>query len=257
MAIEGYMLKNGVFACLLCGLLLSAPFASGLEAPDALYSKLSTRVEDYSLNADDLVHAFVAVADKCQIPMGIQWVVTPNAKQGVKLFWKSATLMQVLNDISKTQNGYIVQVRNGIVHISNSRIQSKQSFLTLKLQTFEVKNEIVGMASRKLRGIVKLTVLPPKIGPTGVGGNMFAKADEGPITLQLADSSVEDILDAFATASSKKIWIVTFVDSYIPTGTGFHRTVSLWNFHIPDDEQPIWDLFSWSDAVPSLPTDDH
>jgi len=68
----------------------------------------------------------------------------------------------------------------------------------------------------------------------------------------LKNVGVEDVLDALAVASARKIWIVTFSDDPTLTPTGFRRSLTLWNnFPIPDNEQPIWDMLHWRDVIPA------
>jgi hypothetical protein len=73
------------------------------------------------------------------------------------------------------------------------------------------------------------------------------------ITFQRDHSSVRENLDGLVNVSRKKIWVVTFVDSFIPTATGFHRTQTLWNNNaVSESEQPVWNMFSWDEPLPSV-----
>ena len=220
--------------------------------PDEIRSKLEASIQDYDLKADNFVLALMHVADEFRIPMGIEWVNTSQARTKVSLSWKNATIQEILEGIAKTQPGYEVQVRNGLVRIFSTKIPADQNFLHLTIKSFEANREVVQMASRRLRELVKTTVVPPKQGTGGIAGSLITNVEEPRIDMKLNDTSVEGVLDSLATASAKKIWVVTFVDSLIPTATGFRRTLTLWNGDpVPDNEQPVWDLFAWDEHVPT------
>jgi hypothetical protein len=75
---------------------------------------------------------------------------------------------------------------------------------------------------------------------------------EPEITVKLENTSVEGVLDSLVTASARKIVIVSFLDSFILTPTGFRRTETLWNYNpVPDDQQPVWDMLHWKEPIPS------
>ncbi len=102
-----------------------------------------------------------------------------------------------------------------------------------------MQNESTEMALLKLHDLIT----PRKTAGISIGGNMDPK-----ITLQLKDSTVQDILDALVVASARKIWIVTFSNDPTLTATGFRRSMSLWS-QTPSPE-PAWDLLHWGDKVP-------
>jgi hypothetical protein len=230
--------------------------ASPPSVPDELRSKLGKRVTDYSLEANSFVEALTRVAGEFQIPIGIAWVNAPAARAKVSLSMKSATVLELIEAVVKTQPGYEVSLGKSVVHVSSaSWVPGRQSPLTLKVKKFEVHGETVEVASRQLHDLVRIAASPPKLPPGGghrggVAGSLFGNSDEPKISVQLSDVTIEDALDAIIHASARKIWIVTFSNSLILTPKGFRRTQTLWNnFPIPDSEQPLWDLLHWGDAL--------
>jgi len=230
------------------------PLAPPATASDELRVKLGARVHSYKLTASNLVEALTQVAREFQIPMGIAWVNTPAARDKLALSWKDATVQEILEAIAKTQPGYEVQIGNGIVHVFSSKlVPDRQNFLRLRIRAFEVHEEATEVASRKLRDLAKVIVSPPRrqSGLGGIAGSLAANLDDPKVSVRLKNVSVEDVLDALAVSSPRKIWIVTFSDAPTLTPTGFRRTLTLWNnFPIPDNEQPIWDMAHWGDAIP-------
>ncbi len=230
------------------------PPASVPEAHQELNTKLDTKVHDYNLSAANFVEALTHVVGEFEIPMGIEWVDTPTAKARLNLSWKNATLEEVIRSITESQPGYQMEIKSGLVHIHPSKlIRDRQNFLKIKIKAFQSHDELDDVVSSKLRDLVKLTVSPPRPqrGRGGIGSSGAATLDVPRINLRLQGVTVEDVLDALVTASAKRIWIVTFSDDPKLTTTGYRRTLSLWNSSpIPDNEQPVWDLFHWGDPIP-------
>jgi len=246
------MPKRAGLLLFLCQFLLLPPFASCSADSDALQSELGAPVHDYSLTAHNFAEGLIGVATQFHVPMGIEWLNTPAARTPLTLDLKDTTLREILDAITRTQPGYEVRVGNGVVHVFSLNIPSNQNFLHLKVKRFEAHHDVVDMAERRLRNLVQSNVGRPQLGGGGRGGSLAANVGETTVDLQLEGVTVETVLDSLATASTKKIWVVTFVDSFIPTATGFRRTLTLWNkAPLPDDEQPVWDMFHWGDPIPS------
>ena len=229
--------------------------ASPPTVSEQLRARLRTTIPNYNLRAKNFIDALTRVAGEFQIPMGIAWINTPGARHDLSLSWTNATLQDIIEAVTKTQPGFQVQVGDGIVHIRNPKvIPPEQDFLTLRVNRFEVNNEHVDFVSRKLHDLVKLTLSPPKpqSGPGGIGGSPGYNLDEAKISMEMHNVTVEEILDRMALSSTKRIWIVTFSDDPTVTATGIRRTLTLWNtFPIPDEAQPLWDMFHWGDAIPT------
>jgi hypothetical protein len=166
-------------------------------------------------------------------------------------FMRNTTVMDLFVGIANTQPGYQVRMDGGVINVVSSAIPYDQNFLNVNVKSFRVQNEVVQMAERELRDIVMMKVAPPKSG--GILGSLATSPDEPNITFQRDHSSVRENLDGLVNVSRKKIWVVTFVDSFIPTATGFHRTQTLWNNNaVSESEQPVWNMFSWDEPLPSV-----
>jgi hypothetical protein len=246
------VLKRVALLLVVCKFLWIPPFAACYAESDALQARLIAPIHDYSLTAPNFAEALIQVASQFQIPIGIEWVNTPAARTPLTLNWKDTTVQQIFAAITTTQPGYELSVHDGIVHVFSMKVAPSQNFVHLKIERFEAHHQSVRLAERRLQGLVNLKVAPPKPTGEGRGESFAANTDESMVDLQFQDVTVEAILDSLATASSKKIWVVTFVDSFIPTETGFRRTLTLWNNSpFPDDQQPVWDTFHWGDSIPT------
>lgn len=209
-------------------------------------SVLSKRVTSYSLGPSSLVEALVHVSNDFQIPIGIAWVNSPTANAKTSYAWKNITVREIVDNIVRTQAGYEVRVKNGVVLVSPSHdlIPDSQNFLKLRLQYFESHDNFVEIASFKLH----MLVTPLKNGQMSIGATGDSKVD-----VELKNPTVEEALDAIAVASNRKIWVVTFLDESGLTSRGMRRTISLWSTKPqPDEEQPGWDLLRWGDSLPPL-----
>jgi hypothetical protein len=218
------------------------------------HTKLHSQIAAYTLVANDFAHALITLACKFNLPMGIEWVRSPGTLKKVSLSWKNASVQQMLETLVKSQPGYQLEISNGVTHVFPGSVNSSQKdFLTLKTEKFEVRNQVVEIASHDLRDLVKPKISPPPPSPNrpaGVGYSQGTNMDDPEFSLALEDVSVRQILDNMSLASDRKIWVVTFIDAP-SSANGFWRTATLWQRgDVPDTEQPLWDMFRWNDTIP-------
>lgn len=239
----------------LCLLVMQIPGAQhtqlGKRGSVGLEAKLQTHVTNYQLVADDFLDALLKVASEYKIPMGVVWVRTPAAMPGVNLSKKDATVQEIIQSLLKTQPEYTMTAKSGLVHIfAPGLVPDRENFLTLNVPEFEVHNQVVELAERRLGDIVRATVSPPKPVPGGTrggtGGSLAVEVGDPELTLSLQDVTVEDVLDALTLASDRGVWIVTFAPPGELTPAGFRRTLSPVSERVvPDSEQPVWELLQW------------
>jgi hypothetical protein len=229
----------------------ASPFASALPRPEDLDTKLGVVVHEYHLTARNLADALIRVASEFRLPIGIQWVNAASARAELSFSWNDATVRDIVEAIVKSQPGYSVEVSNGVLHVLSTDILPQQNFLLLRVDSFEVHHVVVEMAERKLQDLVRLNVAPTKAGG-GIGGSLITNIGDPRIDVQINNGNVAGVLDSFVTGSSiKRIWVVTFLDTSVPTATGFRRTLTLWNRSpVPDTEQPVWNTFRWDEPMP-------
>jgi len=210
-----------------------------------LAARLNRRVTNYNLGVFNLVDALIRVSNDFQIPMGIVWVNTPAARTELPRAWKDATVREIIEDIAKTQPDYQVQVKHGVVHISQATlIADRENFLKQKIPAFELHDTLVEVASFKLHTLIT----SQRYGQISIAGPGDSKVD-----LKLKNPTVEAILDALVLASNRKIWIVTFSDDTRLMPSGLRRTRSLFtDMPMSDAEQPIWHLQRWGDPLPRV-----
>ncbi|MGB8474434.1 MAG: hypothetical protein WCE61_10150 [Candidatus Acidiferrum sp.] len=220
---------------------------------------LSKKVHKYQLVSNNFAEALTKFASDFQIPMGIEWTDNRNAQAKLNLSWKDSTVLNILRAIVATQPTYRIDLRPRIIRIwSAALVPERENPLTIVLDRFEVSNVPVEAASRRLHDLMRSKLKTKNFSlrgnekPGGKIGSLLTNPDEAKVTVDLHRSSVEECLDALVDVSSRKIWIVTFSANTEVAATHFRRTLTLWNnFPIPDDEQPVWDLLHWGDAIPT------
>jgi len=216
--------------------------------------QLSKRVETYNLRVNSFVEALAQVAGDFRIPIGIAWINKPSATGKLSFSWVGATVQEILDEIVATQSGYKIDVSNGVLRVTSTDIPPAQNFLRVRINQFDVQNGFLPVASRDLQNQVRVETNPHKAQTilAGSGSSQAVNMDEPRIDLQLKSTTVEEILNSLVLVSDRKVWVATFEDSFILTSSGFRQTISLWSeVPVPDDEQPVWDMFRWGEAIPT------
>lgn len=221
-----------------------AQLVAGQSANSELDAKLGKRLHDYKLGTCSSVGALIRVSKDFQVPLGITSIETRPPVQ-VPFSWTGTTVQDVIKSIASAA-GYRVSRANGVVHLSSAEmIPDSQNFLKLRIQTFQVRNTIPEVALFKLHDLLN---------PSPRGNKQVSIAGPGDSTVDLDfhNATAEDILDAIAVASPRKIWVVTFTDSTNLTAGGFRRVTSLWR-DIPNsapENQLGWDSLRWDNPAP-------
>jgi hypothetical protein len=212
--------------------------------PDDLNQKLNFRVPGGRVEGS-FVDALGETARVFDIPMGISWVDTASSQRKRAVDYKDATVLEIIQDIAKTEPGYEVSVANGVVHVATNEVSVNQNFLYLNIPQFSATGYVAAVATAGLQMLLNQQIAPNPA--KGYGGSIFHNSSDPKLNLQFTNASVEDILDAIAVASDQKVWVVTFEeqpDHRIPSG--FRRTQSLGSTtFVPDEAQPVWGIFRW------------
>ena len=231
-------------------LVLTAMLISGIrclpqsEKPDDLNQKLSVRAPDGRVEGA-FVECLGETARAFNIPMGISWVNTPSGQRKRAVEYKDATVLEIIQDIAKTEPGYEIRIANNVVHVETEDIPANQNFLYLNIPQFSATGYVAAVATAGLQRLLNQQIAPNPA--KGYGGSIFHNSSDPKLNLQFTNASVEEIIDAIAVASDQKVWVVTFeeqLDHLIPSG--FRRTQSLGSTaFVPDEAQPVWGIFRW------------
>ena len=225
-------------------LTFAAPHRAQQLPPDEeLDAKLRKGVASYDLGQCTFPQTLVRISSDFQVPMGIVWIDTAPTQPGPPCKWQKSTVRDLIESTIRVQPGYKMQVTNGVVHVFPVGLSgNKENFLTVNLRAFSVHDKYLEIASLKLHDMIT----PPAFAGGSVGANIEQK-----VTVELKDCTVQDVLDALVSVSTRRIWIVTFSKNPGLTPAGFRRSRSLWSIApAPDKEQPVWDFLHWGDEIP-------
>ncbi len=193
-----------------------------------------------------------SVAQRYEIPMGIEWIREPGAETTLNLELRNVTIAQVLDQLVRTRPGYEWHLEaNGIVHVFPRHLRNDpRNYLNLSLESFTVHQKQLPLASLQLHLRVQ-ELLNPKGGAQGLGGHVpIGAGEEKELSLSLRDASVRTVLDNIVLAHGNAIWIVTFPNG-LPTDTNgyFHVTFPREKARLTTTER-LWLLLplSWPDA---------
>jgi hypothetical protein len=145
------MIAKTVFILLAFHSSILGSVTSDSSVRDTLALKLHKRVAAYNLGVCTPVEGLIRVSSDFQIPIGIVWVNTPEATAESSFAWKDATVQEIIKTLAKAQPRYQFESRNGVVHVfPPGAIPRSQDFLKLKIESFEVRNDLIELASFKL-----------------------------------------------------------------------------------------------------------
>src|SRR4029077_14533755 len=100
----------------LTALISAASSLSQADKADDLNQKLSFRVPVGRVDGT-FVEALGETARVFNIPIGISWVNTASSQRKRAVEYKDATVLEIIQDIAKTEAGYEVNIANNVVHV--------------------------------------------------------------------------------------------------------------------------------------------
>ncbi|MBV9760068.1 MAG: hypothetical protein JO340_05860 [Acidobacteriaceae bacterium] len=216
-----------------------------------LQGSLASPVGSYSVDADSTLVALIKVATDFKLPMGIEWIKRGGVVVRYNHSWQVTTVSTIIQDIVASLPGYEVDSTGtrSVLHVRPSAFQvDNGDIVNAHVGLFQVKNELVEVASRRLQRLAGTIVMPREASqsPGGVAGSVGTGVDDQKVTFTIEDGTVRDILDRLCLAAGLKIWIVAYPAVATRTPAGFLRTASLYNdLPIEDRWQPTWNLLPW------------
>lgn len=241
------MTRWPTFACVLAISLASYGLSGPqLGTPDsAAEERLRKVVPEYIVHADNLLQALAEISARLELPMGIEWSdENGRGAKRVDARFHRKTVEAILDAIVSKQPSYKWELQRGVIHVYPEWAHDQHSFLRLRILNFTEKNAFVSFADRQLQRQVHRILVPPSA-PQGYAGSVGSGLGDTRATFEFENATVEQILDAFLEAADFRVWVVTYAGRKDLTATGFRRTRSLYDKHIPDEYQPTWDLLLW------------
>ncbi len=178
-------------------------------------AKLAQRA-DFTPAATNVWEQLVQVAQHYKIPMGIEWVLQPEAEH-INPVKSASTVMGLLNSILQSTPNYSLTVRNGVVNVSYSRYAvDSHNFLNLRIDKFIVTKANVFDAQAELRFKIH-TRLHPERYVGGTNGGYGVPEGDGldieNISFSATDLTVREILDRIVLSNGNTLWLVNLAPS--------------------------------------------
>lgn len=215
--------------------------ASPLVFCQTLDFKLTQKVEAFDSESSSTIQQLVDLAQKFQIPIGVEWLHTQNEKPARPIHVRNALVRDVLRKILRQQPGYQFMVRDGIVHIfASGLINDRRNFLNLVVPIFKAKEESLIGVNYHLAQRIKL-LLHPSPGFGGGYGGVGLKNDFAvrKITFAGSNLTIRQILSKTVAQQGNALWVVRMKNSEMMKNEPFYaQTISLTS----DDVAPD---FSW------------
>jgi len=218
--------------------------ASGTSPEASLQAKLRSNIENYTVNAANLLQASAKFSDDFQVPMGIEWQLSSVPYKPIRLQFSNTTVLQILRGIVAVEPGYAFNTDNGVVHLGKTTItDDPRNLLNLRIKDFDLSSEYVFHANNRLRQLVVDLTNPslPKH-DAGCAGSYGVGAGDQKATFHLRDATVRNILDRFVTAAGFNIWLATFPEIPEADADDFFKSTSIFSPDLPRTNLPAWDL---------------
>ena len=205
--------------------LLILPFA--LSSPicgQSLETKLNRDLASYDSNRATTLEQLLELAQRFQLPMGIEWVDTPNEKPARPIQERNIKLRDVISRILSAQDGYKFVVANGLVQVMANGIDADSlNFLNITLPSYGAKMKSLWEVSYWLQVRIKVYLHPERNFGGGFGGTS-AQADfnNRTITFSVVGSTVRQILNKIAVAQGNCLWVVHLNPSQLMEGERFY-----------------------------------
>jgi hypothetical protein len=183
------------------------------DKPDDLNQKLNYRVPVGRVEGS-FVEALGERARVFNIPMGISWVNTASSQRKRAVEYNDATVLEIIQDIARTEPGYEVRIANNVVHVATTDVPLSQNFLNVNIPQFS-GNGVAAVVKAGLSMLLNQQIAPNP--PKGYGASIFHSPSDPKLNLEFKNATVEEILDTIAVASEEKVWVVTFAEDLNPT----------------------------------------
>ena len=208
----------------------------------SLETKLSQKLRTYDSDKSTTLEQLTEVAQRFQLPAGIEWVDKPNQQAAKPVHLRNLTLREVISAIVNEEDGYRFATVDGVLQVyALSIAEDPRNFLNIKLPIYAAKNRSLSEISYWLRVRIRMALHPERNFGGGFGGKSAQDDFNTPtITFSVTDANVRTILSRIVVAQGNSLWIVHINPGLLMKGEPFYaQAVS------PDTENSSSD-FAWA-----------
>jgi hypothetical protein len=209
--------KLSIAVLTLCG---AVSFTQG----QTLESKLELRVDAFNSESKSIPLQLIEVAQRFNIPMGIEWSDKSRADARSPLHVGDITVGSLLSQILAQQPGYELRLEDGVVHVfSPSLLKDQRNFLNIRLREFSLEKANMAAARFHLWGAI-IPQLHPQGGYAGGWGGVsrYKDFDVPKITLVCQDVTVRQALSKIVIAEGNALWVVRIREEQMMEGEPFY-----------------------------------
>ncbi len=204
-------------------------------------------VENYSLEASSFLDALLKISAQFQLPMGVEWVKSPDTLRPIHFSRPRTTMTEILQAVVSAPAGYDWRMEDGVVHVFEHNLrEDTRNPLNVVIKSFDEQPETIGWANNNLHQMVDQVVRHPE--QSGMSGSVLGYPGEPVYNFAARNVPARSILDKIvlaglsASPGMSRIWIATFPDPPAFTRVGFLEVIPT----LPADQnQPYWNLRRW------------
>jgi hypothetical protein len=228
----------------------------------------ASEVQDYSLQADNLIEALLKISAHFQIPMGVEWVKSADTLKPVQIFRGYTNVKDIVDGVVFNYVGYECRMEDGAVHVfRRDLVSDNRNPLNVTIDSFEVKNTVT-WANVILFNKIQHVVRTPD--SQGIAGSVGSSPDDPVFNFTAQNVPARFILNKVVTAGlnapvkpakaaepfetvrpAMRVWITTFPDTPTFSRTGYLEAAPMEDpKFVADDGQPFWNLLAWGEPPP-------
>jgi hypothetical protein len=190
--------------------LLLMPKAIGQQVK----SRLDQQIDVFDSEAPSGEEQLIELAQRFQIPIGIEWVDDRNKETALPVHLRKTTVREAIRHILQRHPGHGFEMEDGIIHIfSYPFVNDSRNFLNLRIQEFSLVDASLFDASHQLQKSI-LRSLHPELnfgGGYGYGYPGDDGFDKKNISFSDWNLTVREILTKIAVANGNALWVVRLI----------------------------------------------
>jgi len=226
--------RLSIAVLIVCGLV-------SLASGQTLEEKLAIRVDAFDSESKSVPVRLIELAQRFNIPMGIEWSDDPQAKAPSPVHIRDTTIRNLLSQILAQQPGYEFRLDDGVVHIFATRLlDDPRNFLNIRLREFSLEKANMGAARFYLWGTI-ISHLHQRGGFGGGWGgySKYKDFDVNKITFSCRDLTVRQALSKIVKSQGNALWVVRIRQRQMMEGEPFYVQIP-----VAEDGEPA-KSFAW------------